>query len=545
MNRRQVLIGGVATGALAGFAVRADEAAAPRLNQVGFTPAARKVFAMPVPPQGALSSFDVLADDGKVVFSGALAARRDLTATAGETVASGDVSVVRTAGRYRVRVGGQVSHPFVVGDGVYRPLLHDAARAFYLIRANARTDDPATGIHVAAGHPADSRVQVDGAVRDLSGGWYNAGDFGKYTHMHAMSVSHMLRLYELRPDAARVGLDLPEGLYPDLPDLLQLARWGLEWLLKMQNVDSGVLHKVDSQPTLAWGMWPADDPNPRHATAPSAIDAGVFTGVMGHAARVLKPLDPVFAARCRTAALEAWAWLEKHPGVNHTDAYYLDADMRQEILWGQCEKALLDGTPNEKIWLPDIGAVPFDWPTPQVLGLMSLALNGHAPAKAMIVAGAKALGEQAARDPYGYSAEVGGYVWESNEIVLDAATVCLYADRLEPGAGFRDTAQGLLDYMLGRNALDRSFITGHGARPPLHPFHWIYNMSGIAVPGWAVGGANGQPAGVDGLLLKVIQAGTPPAKCYVDAGRGEGSYASNEGETSENAALVFVSGMLL
>ncbi len=545
MNRRQLLAGGVAMTALAAAGVRAGETVgAPRVNQVGFVPDAHKVFAVAVPETGPLPPFDMLADDGRVVFSGPLSRRFDLKATTGEMAAAGDFSAVHKAGRYRIRVAGQVSHPFEIGGDVYPSPLRDAGRAFYLIRANAATDDPATGIHVAAGHAQDSHIVVDGRERDLSGGWYNAGDFGKYTHMHAMSVSHMLRLYELRPQVAGLGLSLPAPLYPGLPDLLQLARWGLEWLFKMQDADGGVLHKVDSQPILAWGMWPADDPSPRKAMKASAIDAGVFTGVMGHASRVLKPLDPALAARCGAAAQRAWAWLEKHPDVNHTDAYYLDADMRQEILWGQCEKALMDGVANDNIVLPEIGAVPFNWPTPQVLGLMSLALNGHAQAKAMIVDGAHAIGNHAAGDPYGYSAAAASYSWESNEIVFDAATVCLYADRLEPGQGFRDTAQGLLDYALGRNALDRSFVTGHGALPPLHPFHWIYNMSGIAVPGWAVGGANGQAAGVDGLLLKVIQAGTPPAKCYVDGGRGEGSYASNEGETSENAALVFVAGML-
>jgi len=545
MNRRRVLIGGVATAALAVSRARANGGSvAPRLNQVGFTLRARKIFAVPVAVDGALPGFDILAEgggeSGTVVLSGRLAGRTDLTAVNGETVASGDFSALDRAGIYRVRVGGAVSHPFRIGDGVYASLLHDAARCFYLIRANVAIDDPITGIHVGAGHRADGEIEVDGQIRDLSGGWYNAGDFGKYTHMAAMSASHMLRLYELRPDVARLGLDLPSALYPAMPDLLQMARWGLDWLLKMQNPDGGVLHKVDSQPALAWNVWPADDPNPRRAMAASTLDAGVFTGVMGHASRVLAPVDPVFAARCRTAALKAWAWLERHPGVNHTDAYYLDPDMSQEVLWGRCEKALLDGTPSDRVELPEGTAVPFNWPSPQVLGLMSLALNGHEKAKTMIVDGVRAIAVQAARDPYGYSAEPAAYSWESNETVLNAATVCLYADRLDPVGGFRDTAQGLLDYVLGRNALDHSFVTAHGTRPTQHPFHWIYKRQNVAMPGWASGGANGQLTGVDDLLRRVIQAGTPPAKCFVD---GE-SYASNEGETSENAALVFVAGML-
>ncbi len=297
---------------------------APRLNQIGFLPQARKVFALAVPQSGPLSDFDIVRDDGIVVLSGTLSPdRRDLSAVTGEFVAQGDFTRLSRPGRYRVRAGGALSHPFVVGDGIYRPLLRDAARCFDLIRANAVIDDPLTGIKIAAGHAGDAHIAIDGRDRDLTGGWYNAGDFGKYTHMAAMSVSHMLRLYELRPQTASLGLDMAP-LYPGLPDVLQLARWGLEWLLKMQNEDGGVLHKVDSQPILTWGKLPADDPAPRKAMAPSTIDAGVFTGVMGHASRAWP--EPAFAARCRKAAEASWVWLKAHRNVPHDDAYYRDPD---------------------------------------------------------------------------------------------------------------------------------------------------------------------------------------------------------------------------
>lgn len=516
----------------------------PKLNQIGFVPRASKQFAVTVAPDKPLKTFDILDESGSVVFRGKLVGKIfDLRKSAGEYAMHGDFSDFTRPGRYRVQTAAGASHPFVIGDSVYRDLLHDAARCFHLIRANVDIDDARTGVRHKAGHAADAAVLVDGQKRDLSGGWYNAGDFGKYTHMHAISVSHMLRLFELRPEMARLTLDIPV-LYDGLPDLLQTARWGLEWLLRMQNADGSVLHKVDSQPLLTWGKAPADDTNPRAAMAASSIDAGVFVGVMGHASRMFAPLDAAFAATCKNAAIAAWRWLAQHPDVGHSDAYYLDPDASQEVTWARCEIAILEGTDNSRIVLPDMGVVPFYWPSPQALGIMSLALRGHEQAKAMIIAGARQIVARTQSDAYGFSALAQSYVWGSNEMALNEAAVCLYADTLAPDAGVRVGAQRLFDYILGRNSLDHSFVTGHGARPTMRPFHWICNTQNIAIPGWASGGANGQASAADALLKAIINKGTPPSKCFVDACQNEGSYASNEGETSENAALMFVAGML-
>ena len=68
----------------------------------------------------------------------------DLTIAAGEHVRTGDFSALTTPGRYRVKVGDLASPPFGVGAGLYEPLVRDAARAFFLIRAIVAMDDRVT-----------------------------------------------------------------------------------------------------------------------------------------------------------------------------------------------------------------------------------------------------------------------------------------------------------------------------------------------------------------------------------------------------------------
>jgi endoglucanase len=115
---------------------------------------------------------------------------------------------------------------------------------------------------------------------------------------------------------------------------------------------------------------------------------------------------------------------------------------------------------------------------------------------------------------------------------------------------YLETGLRQMHWLLGRNGLGVSFVTGQGKHSAGHPYHWTGTALGKLMPGWAAGGPNQhlEPR-IDALLRSLIERGTPPAKCYLDANAcyvaaDAGSWASNEGETSENAALVFAAGYL-
>ncbi|NIJ50271.1 glycoside hydrolase family 9 protein [Rhizomicrobium electricum] len=550
-TRREVL-GGLTAAAVIGKASGADVSnpiiALPKTNQIGFLPQDAKHFVWTVEElQSPHAAFAIHRADESLVFRGFTAAPADQRASAGEFVTVGDFSQLRAPGTYRVVVNGVSSHPFVIGETVYRPLLRDAVRAFRLIRANTAIDDPVTKVHHAAGHLRDGALPVDGVTRDLSGGWYNAGDFGKWVHMAALSVSHMMWLYELRPQAAfALKLDVPST--PGLPDLLAEARWGLDFMLRMQNADGSVLHKVDAEPNLPWGVLPADDTTERHAMPAGSWDVAVFVGAMVQAAGVFKPFDPAFAERCRAAALKAWTWLQAHPAVENNDPYYAGSDIAPKWLWAlgamaSWDSSLLSRAAQE---FDARGVVPSSWMTPQILGALTLARGPAGKARdvaiAKIAAAADTVMAQSATDAYGCNGDPAMYFWGGVENALNAANTCFMAHALGAGAKYPDGGTRVLDYVLGHNALGRAFVTGHGTVRVEHPWHWIYRDQAIAIPGWAVGGPNHATQGADQPLKILIASGTPAAKCYLDQ-CDSGSWASNEGQTSENAALLFAVGM--
>lgn len=519
--------------------------ALPKTNQIGFLLRDAKRFAWTVADPSAPRPFAILRVDGTEALRGTLGKAIDQRATAGEFVATGDFSDLAEPGTYRIRVNGSLSHSFVIGDGVYRPLLRDAVRAFHLIRANTAIDDPVTKVRHNAGHLSEAALVVDGVPRDLTGGWYNAGDFGKWVHMAALAVSHMMWLFELCPQSAlSLKLDVPPA--PGLPDILAEVRWGLVWMAKMQNADGSVLHKVDSEPKLPWGVLPENDATPRHAKPAGSWDAAVFAAAMAQASRVYRPFDAVFAERCRSAALAAWKWLEAHPDVANQDPYYAGSAIAPKVLWALGEMARLDPALQEravKAFTPD-PLPPSFWTTPQILGALALAKGPGGQARDLAIGKIAATAERVMAasnaDAYGCDGNPKSYFWGSVEIALNAANACFMAHAL--GAGGREGGTRILDYVLGHNALGRCFVTGHGTYRVEHPWHWIYRDEGIAIPGWATGGPNADGTGADAPLKALIARGTPPAKCYLDL-CDTGSWASNEGQTSENAALLFAVGM--
>lgn len=135
------------------------------------------------------------------------------------------------------------------------------------------------------------------------------------------------------------------------------------------------------------------------------------------------------------------------------------------------------------------------------------------------------------------------YNWGSSSPLLSRACALLFAHHLTARPEYRRAALRQVDYLLGANALNLSFVTGRGARAVSRPHHWSYTVYGRTLAGWASGGPNANPDGVDPLLARIIRRGTPPAKCFYDGPLGT-SYASNEGQISEQAALLFAVGYL-
>ena len=530
----------------------------PKVDQVGYLSAAEKYFSVVTQTARVADAFWVVDAEGNTVYAGSCGnVEFDDQAASGETLVQGDFSTLQKPGSYRIRCGGQESYPFVISDNVYHTLFRDAQRAFYIIRANNALNDPLTGIRHPASHQQDASLELQpGVFRDLRGGWYNAGDYGKWVPNMSMSASCMLWLYQLKTNAMKnLTLQIPES-DNGISDLLDEARVGIEWILKMQNPDGSVYHKVDTEPDFAVGLGPDEDPNIRKAgcgNAFSSVDAAHLVAVAARASRIYDEFDNEFSRRCRVAAQLSFAWLQQNPDIGQTDIYYTDNDPSNEVFMARCEmRELLDDASLDadiSTYMSSHTLIQPGWQNSAFFGYLAYCFGTNRKSDIRdqmiqdLVQRCEYWKTLAYGSAYGMSMLDSEYYWGSNQATAARGVVAACTAMLTGDKSYNALALRQLHYLLGLNALNFSHVTAQGTRRSESPYHWTCMAYGNPLPGWLSGGANGSENLNDSLLQARVNIGTPPAKCHVDACSRTGSWASNEGTTESNASLVFLSGM--
>lgn len=530
-----------------------------KLNQIGFLPAAAKVA---VVPDVAAASFAVIKD-GAVVQTGALKPAV-WSEEAGERVRLADFSQLKAPGRYQLRVAGLPdSAPFEIRGDAYQALNAAAIKAYYYNRAGIALDARYAGIYARAAGHADTQVLVHasaasasrpaGSVISSPQGWYDAGDYNKYIVNSGISTYTLLAAYEDFPAYFKAqNLNLPES-GNGVPDLLNEARWNLEWMLTMQDPDDdGVYHKLTNL-RFDGEVMPAQATQPRYVVQKTTAAALDFAAVMAVASRVYAPYDKAFAARAGTAAQSAWRWAQAHPAEYYRQPQdvatgeYGDHDVSDEFAWAAAELYISTGKDDyyQAIHVATLAATVPSWSDVRGLAWLSLARHRKqldaAADQTLIASRIDTLSQQLAaswkRSAYATTMQKGDYVWGSSAVAMNQAMVLLHGYRLSGKREYLDAAQSGLDYVLGRNATGSSFVTGYGARSPLHPHHRPSQADGIdaPVPGWLVGGP--QPGQQDKQHCPPYPSALP-AKSWLDHGC---SYASNEIAINWNAPLVYVS----
>jgi endoglucanase len=539
-----------------------------KLNSIGYLPAGQKLAVL---PEGAGARFEIVEDgSGKPVFSG-MPGTAQRWAESAETVRIADFSAVTAPGRYRLRVQGLApSDPFTVGNDAYRALGTASLKAFYFNRTAIKLEPKYAGPWARpAGHPDDrvlvhasaaSSARPAGTVIASAKGWYDAGDYNKYLPSSGIATYTLLAAYEHFPRwFDKLDVNIPES-GNGVPDLIDEAMWNLAWMLSMQDPqDGGVYHKLTNLTFDAMVMPHQAMTAPRYVVAKSTAAALNFAATMAAASRVLAPYQkqyPGMAARMLAAAERAWQWAEANPAVlfkNPADVVtgeYGDARIDDERAWAAAELYISTGKDSYYTALqPETLSITYPaWDDVRGLAWMSLAhhrarltpLADRALIASRVDGLAARLAQEWKTSGYRVPMQARDFVWGSNAVMLNQAMMLVQGYRLNGKPDYLAAAQSALDYVLGRNAAGRSFVTGFGARPPLHPHHRPSQGDTVAapVPGWVVGGP--QPFQQDKSECPPYPSALP-ALSWLDH---VCSYASNEVAINWNAPLVYVTAAL-
>jgi endoglucanase len=536
-----------------------------KLNQLGFPPGAQKMAIVPAVPASAFTVIDV--DSGGVVFEGRLTEAATWPPS-GEKVKIADFSALTDGGKYQVAVEGVAnSDAFLIEAEVYGPLNAAAIKAYYFNRASMALSPEYAGDWARdAGHPdtqvlihpsAASAERPENTAISASKGWYDAGDYNKYIVNSGISTYTLLAALEHFPayySAQNVGIPESDN---SVPDLLDEILWNLEWMLKMQDPhDGGVYHKLTTK-SFAGMVMPADTNEARYVVQKGTAAALNFAAVMAVASRVLADYEAQFLGRSDQmlkAAEYAWQWARQNPDLPYVQpddistGGYGDDEFSDEFAWAAAELYITTGDEAYYAALDpeETGNAVPSWS--QSLGLAWMSLAHHrdnltaVADKGLIADKVVSLADTilavAQISANGVSMAPEDFVWGSNGVAMNRAMMLLQAHKLTDQRVYLNAAQSLLDYVLGRNPTDYSFVTGFGVRPPMYIHHRPSEADEVVapVPGFLVGGPRHQQADDCAAYPSNM-----PAKSYLDD---VCSYSTNEVTINWNAPLVYVTGAL-
>lgn len=424
----------------------------------------------------------------------------------------------------------------IAGNKTYqRDAFRTAMRGFYLWRCGTAVSGEHNGIHyhtdachLEDGYTAyvdadavkltEAERQANTHRRDGSGGWHDAGDYGKYTVNAGITMASLFYAWDhFGSRIRRVSLDLPETA-PGYPQFLKELKWESDFLLKMEYPDhSGrVSHKL-TRINFSGFIMPQEDDGKRYFTVWSSAATANYAATMAMASRYFAPYDKAYANQCLTAAIRSYTFLKAHPkdkpflqGDFQTGGYGThDADDR---LWAAAE--LWEAT-GEKVYLNDLEQQlqtrrkmidsDWDWGNVSNLGVYTYILSkreGRSPElvariRKAVIDDADAIATRIANDAYGCPLEK--YYWGCNGTAARLAINLHVADMLSHKSTYKKSIQRISDYLLGNNGYGRSFVTGVGVNPPMHPHDRRSGADGIEAPwpGYLVGGGHSATDWVD------------------------------------------------
>ncbi len=482
-----------------------------------------------------------------VVFSGAITSwNGGATHTqSGDIVYWFDFSTVVTPGSYYVfdptnNVG---SYRFEIDDCVYNDVLKVAMRMFYYQRCGFAKSYPFvdTGYvdgpsHLGTQQDLDCRLfssPTIGTSKNLSGGWYDAGDYNKYVNFTWGTMCDMLLAYEEKPNVWADNYNIPES-GNGIPDILDETKYELDWLLKMQNLDGSVLSVVgggDASPPSSDGTFRRYGPANTSATLSAA-------GIFALAAKQYNSIGmTAYGTILQTAAINAWNWADANPSVLFYNAGVLAAGEQEIDNYGRlCRKfaaatylyaltgntlyrTYVDANYNNIHLLMWTFAYPFEGPE-QDMCLYYAALPGATVSvrNAINSAFSNSLSTWNAdnlpaytnsTDAYRAFLNNGNYTWNSNQTKSRQGNMFLAMNRYNFDAGnainYANAASGFVHYFHGVNPNSKTYLSNmskFGAENSVSSFYhgWFHDGSALwdevgvstygPAPGFIPGGVN-------------------------------------------------------
>jgi hypothetical protein len=470
-----------------------------RVNQLGYLPGAPKVavFCSLAPLE--LRDFVVTDSRGKDILERPAVLAKPF----GPCVVNYrlDFSSIRTPGEYRVAAGGVVSPTVRIRTNAYAGA---ADTLLYYMREQRSGYNPLfkTVVHTRDGLVVDDSARA-GRFVPVTGGWADASDYLQYVMTSANATFVMLMAYRDHPASFADRFDsrgLPES--NGIPDILDEARHGLTWLVRMFPSDSEMYNQLgDDRDHTYWDIPPNDSADYgwgkgkerpvypctgkpqglfkyKNRSDGLASTAGKYTSAFALAASLYAKRDPSFAARLRQRAVSAYAIGKKSPGVCQgapgRAPYYYEEDNWVDDM--ELAAAELYALTHDRTYLRDALQYASREPVTPWMGSDTAKHyqwfpwhnNGHheiwrnaslADRKIVAEYYRKGLAAVVSRADNGFRIGI-PFIWCSNNLMASFATQAYLYRRMTGDNQFREYEQAALDWLFGTNPWGVSMVIG-------------------------------------------------------------------------------------
>ncbi len=471
-----------------------------RINQVGYLPDAPKVAVVCALAPRAVTAFEVVDASGRRVLGPKRATAHGAWGPCAETYRL-DFSALRAPGTYRVHAGDLASPNVTIGPNVWNGLA-DMPLRYMRQQRSGWNPTYNVAVHTKDGVLVDHPTRA-GEFISASGGWADASDYLQYVATSATATFQLLQAWRDHPRAfgdayqadGRPGTN-------GVPDVIDEARHGLTWLLKMFPDDSLMLNQLgddrdhmffdlpqNDSSDYGWGKGGARPLYPCTGIAQGllryqnratgyASTAGKFAAAFALGAQLLRGREPALADTLTRKARAAFALGEKFPGACQTAPargpyFYEEDDWADDMELGAAALYALTGErkyrgramslaaqAKVKPWMGADTASHYQWYPFHNIGHFEAARRAEPETRALLAGyygeGMKAV---AARAKNGFNVGI-PFIWCSNDLMTSLAVQGVLYRQMTGDTRYRALEQSAIDWLFGTNPWGISMVIG-------------------------------------------------------------------------------------
>ena len=485
-----------------------------RINQLGYTPSGVKVAVWCAKDNSSIQNFELIDSvTGKSIFTQSAGKPFGAYGPFDNTYRL-NFSAFKKPGVYYLKAGGAVSPAFKINNNVYKGA---ADFCLFYMRQQRSGFNPflKDSCHTEDGYTLYGPMK-DSTYINVSGGWHDASDYLQYSTTSANATWHLLAAYRDFPkvfgDKKQAnGLEGKNGI----ADVLDEAKWGLDWLLKMHPQPDWMFNQLADDRDHQSMRIPKEDPfygkgNERpvyfingepqqrgkfmNDTKGTSSTAAKFAGSFSLGATIFKKKYPDYARTLMNKAKTAIDYALLKPGVtqtvsvrspyiyaeenwtddmelgfasvNHSSRFFKEKNTSEAYLdsaihYSQKEKItpwLYTDTANHYQYYPFINIGHYEL-AKQLKGIRKDTVLGY------YKQGIDAVWNRAKENAFYRGIP---FIWCSNNLTTSFAIQCYWYRQLTKSREFEELEQANFDWLFGLNPWGTSMVYGlpsHGDTP--------------------------------------------------------------------------------